>query len=363
MERAFCVVLLLLFCLGAPFSASRVAAQEDLGSGLAFNRVAEPRENAFTILVPKGWLAEGGIYRVNPLTVGGPINSMEAKCDLVFKSDSRGTVAFHILPDIVYAHAGIGAGYFPVGSAYQGATVRAYEDAPAHLQSLFSALHPNAVSPQTRHISRLPGEIQSMNRGMAYTNQILSAIGLPHQTFQADAAGAVFEYTEGGVRFREVMVCGVVDMRAALTWKNTRTLVFRAPVPDFEKWRPVMDVMRFSIRFSPQWILREAEGQRERADLVLKIYSEIQRIDREIAASTSVNREEIMNDNFLVLTGQEDYVNPRTGEVETDTDAFRYRWTTDGGDIYYTNREDENPNLFLNRSDYQVTPVRKRANE
>ena len=152
-------------------------------------------------------------------------------------------------------------------------------------------------------------------------------------------------------------------MRAALTWKNTRTLAFRAPATDFDKWRPVMDIMRFSIRFNPQWVLSEMKGQRERAKIVMRVYDEIRRIDREIARNTTTNREEIMNDNYLVLTGQEEYVNPHTNEIETDTDAYRYRWMTNGGDVYYTNHEEENPNTFLQRTDYELTPIRKRRNE
>ena len=70
-----------------------------------------------------------------------------------------------------------------------------------------------------------------------------------------------------------------------------------------------------------------------------------------------------MNDNFLVLTGHEEYVNPHTGEVEMDTDAYRHRWKTPGGDVYFTNREDEDPDIFLKRGDYSRTLVRKRRNE
>jgi hypothetical protein len=87
------------------------------------------------------------------------------------------------------------------------------------------------------------------------------------------------------------------------------------------------------------------------------------RIDRALAHKTRVNYEEIMNDNFLVLTGQEEYVNPHTNEIEIDTDYYRYRWTTAGGDRYYTNGEDDNPNHFMQRTDYERTPVRKRRNE
>lgn len=71
-------------------------------------RVSEPREGAYTILVHRGWQVDGGIYRMNAAKAGGPLNAVEAKCDLLFISDTRGKVAFRILPDIVYGHVGTG---------------------------------------------------------------------------------------------------------------------------------------------------------------------------------------------------------------------------------------------------------------
>jgi len=51
-------------------------------------RVTEPRETAFTILVPAGWRFEGGILRVNPLTTNGPANTLGAKSDFTVKRDA-----------------------------------------------------------------------------------------------------------------------------------------------------------------------------------------------------------------------------------------------------------------------------------
>ncbi|MCD4779562.1 MAG: hypothetical protein K8S27_03300 [Candidatus Omnitrophica bacterium] len=154
-----------------------------------------------------------------------------------------------------------------------------------------------------------------------------------------------------------------VKNRKYVPHHHTHAYQFRAPVEEFEQWRPVMDVMRSSIKFNPQWILKESKGQRQRAEIVQKVFKEIRRIDREIISKTTINREEIMNDNFLVLTEQEEFVNPHTNEIEMDTDAFKFRWTTPGGDTYYTNKESENPNRFLQRTDYKRTPIRKRKNE
>jgi hypothetical protein len=354
-SRQSVILLALLVTIVASPAAAQQRAQ---GAGIAFSRRPEPNEQAFTILVPAGWTMRGGIFRVNATQAGGPLNALEAKCDLLLMSDQRGTVAFHILPDIVYAHVGIGGGFFGPGSIYQGAVVKQLTRADQYLGELIRAQHPQATDVTIRETRRLPGEIQSMQRGQAYTNGLLRQVGGDQMAFQHDAAGATIEYTEGGVRYREVLLTGIVDMRAALTWKNTRTLAFRAPAAEWNRWRSVMDIMRSSLRFNPTWILKESEGQQQRADFAVKVLQEMNRIDQEIAARTRHNNAEIMNDNYLVLTGQEEYVNPFTKEIEVDTNEFKYRWITPGGDRYYTNQEGEDPNRFMQRGDYQLTPVR-----
>jgi len=331
--------------------------------GIYYTRVFEPVEHAFTILVPKGWNMEGGIFRVNAATAGGPLNAIEAKCNLIIKNNEQAVIEFHILPDIVYAHPGIGGGFFTVGSNYQGAEVRPITDAQTLLKNIFHGLRPEATSVKVIELKQLPGEKESLDKGLAYTNQMLSQIGLAYMAFTADAAGGVFEYTENEITYKEIILSGLVNMPAAMTWKNTRTLSFRAPKNTFDQWKPAFDIMRSSLEFSPDWILKEAGGQRQRAEIVQKVYDEIRRIDQETLRNTSINRSEIMNDNYLVLTGQEEYRNPHTGKIQLDTDEYRYRWITSGGDVYYTNNEDEDPNLFYENTDFKRTPIRKRLNE
>lgn len=45
---------------------------------VVFRRVQEPRENAFSILIPKGWQIEGGIFRIDPTMQGGAAQSIAA---------------------------------------------------------------------------------------------------------------------------------------------------------------------------------------------------------------------------------------------------------------------------------------------
>jgi len=345
---------------GACGDANAGQAQPPAQAGVGFTRTGEPKENAFSILVPQGWHTDGGIYRVLAHEAGGPLNALAAKCDLTFKSNAGGTVMFHIVPDIVYGHLGIGGGYWQPGSVYQGAVVRPLESAEQHVMALFQYLHPQATEVKTVEIRQLPGEVDALRRANEFTNHLLRQVGGQALTIQVDAAAGVFDYTEDGVRYRQITATGIVDNRAAMTWNNTRTLEFRAPLAEFDQWRPVLDIMRFSVRFNARWVLKESQNQQAQAEFIMKVFDEVRRIDQEILAKTTTNRDEIMNDNFLVLTGQEEYIDPHTGETEMDTDSYRYRWKTDGGDVYYTNREDDDPNTFMQRTDYQRTQVRPR---
>lgn len=337
-----------------------ILAEASDPSGMAFERKNEPKEQAFSIKVPRGWIMEGGIYRLLAHQIGGPLNATESKCDLTLKSDSQGRVYFRILPDIVFAHPNIGGGFFPVGSGYQGAEIKPFVDAPTFVKQVFAQLHPGAQAVQTLKLQRLPGEKKALDDGMAYMNQMLNGVGL--DSFQSDVAGGVFEYVENNVKYREIILSGVINMPAALTWKNTRTLAFRAPAEKFDQWRPVMDIIRFSLRINMKWLIKEFGGQDKLAKKAADAFREMNRMDQEMIRKSNINRNEIMNDNFLALTGQEEFMNPHTGEVETDTDGYQYRWETTGGDMYYTNTEDEDPNTFLHKTDFKRTPIRKRRN-
>jgi hypothetical protein len=346
----------------APAERTETEANGTALPPIAFHRINEPRENAFSILVPDGWRTEGGIFRINAVEAGGPLNAIEAKIDIAFKSDEQGTVMLHRLPDIVYAHAGIGAGGFPPGSVYQGAQVMAILSAGEFLQALLPNLRPRATNVEFLEVRELPELVRVYREACGDTNTMLTQIGGPQAAMSFDAAGALVEYVEDGVRYRELLVTVVVDMPAAFIWGNKDTLTFRAPATEFERWRPVLDIMRYSVQLNPQWVMAEAGGQRERCNIVLETQREVHRISREIADNQRRTNEEINYENYLVLTGQEDFVNPYTNEVERDTNEYQYRWVTPDGQYYFTNREDDDPNLHMpfNHDDFKRTPVRPR---
>jgi hypothetical protein len=114
----------IIFLILTTFTGQAESQPKNNSSTMIFQRVAEPRENAFTLLIPKGWQIEGGILRINPLTQGGAAQSIAAKIDFAVKKDRQGSVMIRWLPDMLYFDARMSPagqmGLFPPGSNYNG---------------------------------------------------------------------------------------------------------------------------------------------------------------------------------------------------------------------------------------------------
>lgn len=343
--------------------SSRQTAGKPQGKAVVFKRITEPREQAFTVLIPQGWQVEGGIVRVNPLTQGGPAQSIAAKVDFIIKKDSVGTVMERWLPDITWYDprwTPIGQmGMIRVGDNYQGMTVMPVMSAQDFLrQIVFIQYHPGVSEVKILETLRLPKLAE------AYHQAAYKTVGTLASSLRYDAALMRVAYTESNMRYKEMLVTVIEDTGAAGTgmWNNKLTFFMRAPEDEYVNWEPIFAVINHSIRISPAWMAGEIKGQLTRNKILDKTQKEIQRIGREIADHRYRTNAEIQNDMFLTLMGQEEYVNPYTKEVEIGTDKWKHRWINESGDVLYTDNESYNPNLdvHLNRSDYKRTPIRKR---
>ena len=324
---------------------------------LIMHKTWEPRERAFSILVPDGWQFQGGIFRVDPATAGGPGNSIAAKADFTLMKDQGGTVMLHYFPDWSFAD-GPAARIFEPGGNYQGMMVRPLVSAVALLQDAFQQTRPQAQNVRLVDQKQLTDTIQAYRQALAPLNQNLQMVGLP--PIGVDAGRILVEYDEGGVHYLEEMATAVIDMRgSAASWNNSRAYAFRAPADQFEYWRNVAAIAHNSIKINMKWLAGELRGQNERAQQVIKVMHEIQRIENEIVANRQKTNHDIMYDNYLTLTGQEDYVNPYTNDVERDTGDYQYRWVNPDGDRVYSNDSEFDPNRVTNRGDYKLTRVKQ----
>ena len=326
-----------------------------------FQRIAEPNEQAFTLLVPKGWQSEGGIFRIDPTAQGGPSQSIAAKLDFAVKKDRAGSVMIRWLPDVLYYDARMSPagqmGLFPPGSNYQGMTVSPVMSARQFLQQVvFPYAHPNASEVKIVEQKSLPKIAQKFQRQ--------TSAMMPHSTFSYDAALLSVTYRENGIRYEEKLVTVVENwgQLGAGMWGNKETFLVRTPLGRFARWEPVVSVIRNSVKLNLQWLIGEIRGQSRRTQIVADTQRKVQEIGRQIAEHRQKTNAEINNDMFLTLMEQEEYVNPYTKEIETGSNQWKHRWINENDEVIYTDNESYDPNtdVNLNRSGYKRTPIRKR---
>lgn len=341
---------------------SRQAKATGLPRTMIFRRRAEKNENAFTLLIPKGWQTEGGIVRINPLTRGGPAQSVAAKLDFSVKKDVQGTVMARILPDFMFYDPRMSPagqmGLIQPGGNYQGMQVAYKMPALQFIQQMvLPYAHPQASGFQVKEQKQLPKLAQDMQKRMR--------AALPMIQFNYDAGLMTVTYRENGVNYIEKIVAVVEDWgpAGAGMWANKETFYVRAPLGEYDKWAPVFSIIRNSIQINPQWLAGEIKGQLQRSKIVIDTQREIQRIDREIVEHRQITNAEINNDIFLTLTDQEEYVNPFTKKVEVGSNQWQHRWINPSGDVIYTDDESYDPrtDVNLNRNDFKRAAVRKRG--
>ena len=343
--------------------------------GVLFERAAEPNEGAFTFSIPKGWLIKGGIMRANLMHQVIDAQSIEAKLDLTVKRDPAGTVMIRWCPEIKYCDVRMSPagmmGMFPVGSNYQGMQVCPLMPAVQFLtQIVYPWAHPQAERAEL---------VAQQNVSMLCQNyqQKMAALRLPAH-FAYDGGIVTFRYVEEGISFLEKAQVVIENMgpMAGGMWSNKDTVLARSPDGEFAAWEPILHHIQESVQLNWQWLAREIVNQEflsrqflnaqqaaiARDRRMLEIQQQMQTVDRQIAEHRTRTNAEIHNDAYLTLMDQEEYVNPTTNRVETGSNQWQHRWVTGDGDEYYTDNEDWDPNGpgYLNRSDWQRTPVRRR---
>jgi hypothetical protein len=353
-----------------PGAAARSAPGPDSASTagtrptLLMQRTWEPNEQAFSFLLPREWNFKGGIFNVNPLTQNGPGNSIAPKCDLAIQRDERATVMIRLVPSWNYAdltYSPTGFGLFKPGQYYQGMLVKVLPTPRQFLVELFQNARPQATAVTILTEDPMREMVDAVNRTNQPVNQALQQAGLKPNTCAGMAM--LVEYTEGGQRYREVLRTILTDSRAsAMMWANEHTIHFRAPVGEFETWKPALDVIFNSIELNPQWFAKVTRAMDQRSKMALDTQRYINRVANEIVENRRRTHAEIRYENYLFLSGQDEYVNPFTKKVELDTSAYRHRWMNNHGDILYTDENSYNPNEHEKRPNFewQQSPARPR---
>lgn len=342
-----------LFCLSLMAFYLIVSGQ---AQSIYFKRVEEPGEKAFSLLIPAGWTIEGGAIRLQSDQIAGAANMIDCKFDMAVKNDPDGGVMIRWLPEMMCLDQSRAFGY-PEGSVFNNTLVRRKRPPMQFiLEVAIPYSHPEAVDVNIISEKPLPGLAGLFQRNVEPAMQAIT-----NMSYQAGMLE--YSYTERGNKYQERMVTVIEDygINGAGMWKNRTTVLIRAPLGELDKWEPVLRVIQNSGIWRTGWIAGEANGQRKRAGQMLLTQQEIQALDKAINENHSRTNSEINKDMYLNLTGQNEFKNPHTGEIETDTNHWKFRWVNNLGEMVYTDQQNYNPNYdqVLNKTGFKLSIPRQ----
>jgi hypothetical protein len=320
-------------------------------NAILFKRIDEPKEQALSFLVPKGWIVEGGAIRLNDPNIAGVSNMVDCKFDLAVKKDMEGSVVIRWLPEMMCIDQSRAFGN-PEGAVFNNSLVRRKRDPASFIfQIAVPYAHPKAVNVKMTSSKRLP-ELEAR-----YASMVDPGVRM-YTNMSYQSALIEFTYEEGGKSYIERMVTVLEDYgpNGGGLWKNRETMFIRAPVTELAKWEPVLNVIQNSGIWNLKWITGEINGQRQRSGIIAATQKELQDLDNAINENRRNTYSEINKDMYYTLTEQNEYKNPFSGKTEIDTDNWKNRWINSSGDIIYSNDGNYDPNSDPN---LQITGFKK----
>jgi hypothetical protein len=326
---------------GGAVSGSPPAAGSGKPVPFCLKSTREPKEGAFSILVPTGWAVDGGIVRFGP-DYCGAVNATGGKLHFLLKRDQAASAMVLWMPELMYIDAsGTIAGQYGAGQAgtiYNNCIAMPRMRPSDYLQRvIFPNVHPRAEGLKVVSTQSLPGLAAAYRQTLS---PLLAGMGLSYAS-----EAVTVRYTEDGREYTERLLSTSDDYDAvgAGMWKNRGTVLYRAPTEEFASFLPVFAVIQSSVELNMEWLNAEVSAEAQRVNKVLEVQQQIHEIDRQIQAQHQAVRDEINKNMYLNLTDQQEFYNPQTGQIELGKNVGTFVWRDDYGNEIYTSNPDYTP--------------------
>jgi len=323
-----CLTAVIGFCSNPPGGDVKPLGQAKVirhTAPINFFRWTDPRENAFSADVPRGWTVTGGLTRISAIDtrpnmqVVSPDGGIRATL-----GDQR--LALAVIPSPALAAAGYrdgsmlpnGTGFTPVRSFMPGVT---FAEQYVRAQAAAGCLQINIVGRRDR-----PDLAQSLNRFYA-------------QMFGNLTMGEVaFTCLQNSRPMRGYYFAGV--LRTQLNnglgfWAVLYLYGFIAPESDRALGEVALHRLVTTYRTNENWAMRQGQTTMAASRAMAQSNEEISRMISESYWNRSRSLDETFRQGANARRGTTDVVDPDTGEtwnIWTDTNA-RYYWHLPGSDV------------------------------
>lgn len=315
-------------------SATTTGSSKERLDETALATYTDHMEKAFTMLIPRGWIAEGGVLRPTGADAAGP--RYRARLGFAFtRPDGRACLA-HTPEQLFFSPGRKSSVPLSEGKLYRGMTVHRRLGPEAFIRKiLIRGQRRKARDVEVLERTDMPGLVEIYRQDAAATADI---------TFKGLAL--TVRYEEGGREFRE-RFCVVlryvrVPHSGDTAWSNVLSLSTRAPEAGFERLEPLFATCFHSFRLNPDWVLREMR-QRTRSEEDQPAAGDWSRlckkfVERQRRVAARAAQAWLASGESLV-----DYADPRVGEPVRLPGGYAGVWSDGKGNYILTDDPLYNP--------------------
>jgi hypothetical protein len=285
-------------------------------------------QNAFYILIPKGWKTEGGMV---------PSGVQWNVVDLV-----ESNISFRVTS--------------PDGKSFFGWYPRFYFQDPQFIQqSSGGVLQPQIgqvlngcwiypfldVAQYVKHIVFQQFGINEFQTPRLIGNVVKDATlkpWVPKSATRADYGYVNFECMIGGTPMFGRVYTIIYDIQGAI-WSTVGTFGWLAPKIRWKEDERIMEMCIRSFRLNPQWVQRASAATRQRARGYNQVIQQMHRIDLEINRQQGRAANDIQEEFYKVITDQIETIDPESGKSKY-LPMYNHAYTDGQGNFFLRDYDD-----------------------
>ncbi len=285
-----------------------------------FVNFTDPKENAFSLKIPKGWQMSGNSGLIRPYIDAGVLLQATSSNNQGFLYISP--YGIYTVPNDLLTLSGFGEGkyYDPSGGISTPMLVKSYTEAKDFLNEYVQKLNVNAQVLET--IDR-PDLIQS-------TSQLITK-----------QSAAEITYTARGIKYKLIAYIYLIDFSGMGIWAASLFGYF-SPENIFNETEYLVLQSQESFKVNPVWAAKEAQEMNKRAGIISSTQDSISDTISSTFEYRTNSQDRISEEWSKTTLGIEEVYNPETGETRYPDSGSKYYWMDNQNNIYGT-ETDESP--------------------
>jgi len=287
------ILLLIIIFIVVPKQSIGQSTKPGVKSSIFLSLYKEQYQNAFYMLIPKGWKAKGGMV---PSGVQWNVVDL-VENNISFRVTSPDGMSFFGWyprfyfqdPQVIMQSSG-GMLQLQIGQVMNGCWMYPYLDVAQYVQYIvFGQFAANEFQ-----YPRIIGDVVKDPTLKPWVPQLAT---------RSDYGYVNFECTINGTPMFGRIYSINYDLQGTI-WSTVGTFGWLAHKSRWKQDERIMEICIRSFRLNPQWVKRASAAARQRAQKYNSVIREMHRIDNEINRNRSQTRSDIQEEFYKVITGQ-----------------------------------------------------------